>query len=152
MPEQLQLNFMTNGDGTNSRVKSSYTGDNKDITSAPFTKESLSVCKTKISNINQDFIQDLGFIIEDKSEGDALKLIEASFIVLMAEVLRVGAEKYSADNWKKCEDKSLYIDAAFRHLSDYTKGDIVDKDDGLQSIVKVAVNCMFLHYMDNKDD
>ena len=36
-------------------------------------------------------------------------------------VLMKGAEKYSRDNWKKCDDVNRYKDALMRHVTAYIK-------------------------------
>lgn len=45
-------------------------------------------------------------------------------------VLTFGAQKYSADNWKKCRSVTRYLDAAFRHVWAYLRGEDLDPESG----------------------
>jgi len=75
-----------------------------------------------------------------------MSLLEPDFIEDMAKVLTMGAKKYSKDNWKKCEDKSRYEDAMYRHMNEYLKGKVYDMESKLPHLTHVAVNAMFLQY------
>lgn len=69
-------------------------------------------------------------------------------------VLMKGAETYSKDNWKKCDDTTRYVDALERHVVSYIKGEKVDVKekggDGLPHLAHAICNCLFLMYFDNK--
>lgn len=92
-----------------------------------FTKESLSVDKVRMS------------------------LLEPEFLEKVAAVLTDGAKKYSTDNWKKCPDKSLYVDALLRHINAWQQGESVDKDTGISHLAHAACNLMFLDWMENNE-
>lgn len=68
-------------------------------------------------------------------------------------VLMKGAEKYTPDNWKKCDDTKRYEDALMRHVIAYIKGDKIDEvsqgGDGLSHLAHAVCNCLFLMYFDN---
>jgi len=59
----------------------------------------------------------------------------------MVRVLTFGAQKYSADNWRKCEDLSRYIDAALRHIASYRVGQRDDGETGLHHLAH-AMCCL----------
>ena len=64
-------------------------------------------------------------------------------------VLMKGAEKYSRDNWKKCDDVNRYKDALMRHVTAYIKGEERDPEDNLPHLAHAICNCLFLQYFDN---
>lgn len=88
-----------------------------------FIKESLSVDKVRFSLIEPEFLEEFAAVLSD------------------------GAKKYSTDNWKKCKDASLYIDALHRHINAFQKGELTDKDTGLSHLAHATCNLMFLHWM-----
>jgi len=61
-------------------------------------------------------------------------------------VLMKGAEKYSRDNWKKCDDVNRYKDALMRHVTAYIKGEERDPEDNLPHLAHAICNCLFLQY------
>lgn len=75
---------------------------------------------------------------------EQIHLIDPSFILGVAKVLAHGAEKYGANNWRKCEDPTRYFDAAMRHLLAIAAGEELDSDSGLPHIHHVACNVMFM--------
>lgn len=79
-----------------------------------------------------------------------LSLIEPQFIKGTAEVLTLGAEKYSAGNWKNCEDRARYEDALLRHIYDYLQGNKRDDESGVSHLYHAACNLMFLDAFDRE--
>lgn len=70
-----------------------------------------------------------------------------------AAVLKHGADKYGADNWKKCADVSRYHDALLRHAFALASGELVDPDSGLCHTDHIITNCLFIRELsDAKDD
>ncbi len=67
---------------------------------------------------------------------------------LVADVLGHGALKYSADNWKKVLPDHCgadrYLDATFRHLVAYARGEEADPDSGLPHLAHAVTNLLFL--------
>jgi hypothetical protein len=56
-----------------------------------------------------------------------------------------GARKYGRHNYRVAGVKmSVYIDAAFRHLSKFWEGEDVDPDSGLSHIVKAIASLVVL--------
>lgn len=65
-------------------------------------------------------------------------------------VLMKGAEKYSRDNWKKCDDINRYKDALMRHVTAYIKGEERDPDDNLPHLAHAICNCLFLQWFSDR--
>jgi len=59
----------------------------------------------------------------------------------MVQVLTFGAQKYSVDNWRNCDDMSRYVDAALRHISAYRRGEFKDSETGLHHLAH-AMCCL----------
>jgi hypothetical protein len=95
-----------------------------------FVKESLSVDKTMYSLLEPDFLKE------------------------MAEILTLGAKKYSKDNWKKCKQKDihLYVDALMRHFESYRQGNMRDEETNKHELAHCACNLMFLMYMEKLNE
>jgi len=75
----------------------------------------------------------------------------ASFRVALEEVCRIGhhgAEKYSLDNWKKCDDPKRYYDAAQRHLWAYGDGEKIDPESGHHHLGHAAWCCLAALWME----
>lgn len=67
----------------------------------------------------------------------------------VVKVLMKGAEKYSVDNWKRCNNTTRYKDALMRHVVSYIKDEKYDKDDKLPHLAHAICNCLFLMWFDN---
>lgn len=80
---------------------------------------------------------------EGKPEFDRL-----SFEVLgkLNEVHKYGDQKYEEGNWKKGLHAKRLINATFRHLSAYLRGERRDPESGLLHTAHAAVNCHMLTY------
>lgn len=71
----------------------------------------------------------------------------------VVKVLMHGAEKYSPDNWKKCDNVVRYKDALMRHVIAYVSGEEIDSEFGLSHLAHAVCNCLFLMWFDkHKDD
>ena len=70
----------------------------------------------------------------------------------VVKVLMLGAEKYSPDNWKKCDDVTRYKDALMRHVVSYVTGDKTDKESGLSHLAHAICNCLFLMWFDDRKE
>lgn len=66
----------------------------------------------------------------------------------VVKVLMKGAEKYSPDNWKKCDDTTRYKDALMRHVIAYVSGEKTDEEFGLSHLAHAVCNCLFLMWFD----
>lgn len=70
----------------------------------------------------------------------------------LTRVLEYGAKKYSANNWRKCEDLTRYKDAAFRHLFAYMAGENVDSESGIKHLSHCLCNLAFLVELDEESN
>lgn len=61
-------------------------------------------------------------------------------------VLKFGAKKYGADNWKNCskEDQVRYQNAVERHFMEYKLGNKIDEESGLPALAHMACDILFL--------
>ena len=75
-------------------------------------------------------------------------LLEPYFVEGVADVLTLGALKYSPDNWKKV-NRDEYERAMYHHLNEYLKGIKNDEESGKSHLFHVACNAMFLNWFDN---
>jgi len=73
-------------------------------------------------------------------------LIDYKSLEPMVRVLEYGAEKYSADNWKKGLNKDELIDSMLRHLHKLSDGEEIDEESKLHHIGHIMCNCMFYAY------
>jgi len=69
----------------------------------------------------------------------------------VVKVLMMGAEKYTPDNWKKCNDIKRYEDALLRHVISYISGNRTDKESKLSHLAHAICNCLFLMYFDDNN-
>ena len=70
----------------------------------------------------------------------------------VVKVLMHGAEKYSPDNWKKCDNVVRYKDALMRHVIAYVSGEEIDSEFGLSHLAHAVCNCLFLMWFDKHKD
>lgn len=71
------------------------------------------------------------------------RLIPPSALKALAEVLTYGATKYSPYNWMDVESER-YMDALYRHLEAYRRGETHDKESGLSHLAHAMANISFL--------
>lgn len=89
------------------------------------------------------------FVKEALSGGKIMySLLLPEFLKEVAEIMTIGAEKYDIDNWKKCKDKKLYIDALFRHIEAWRLGEQRDEETDKHHLAHACCNLMFLFWMD----
>jgi len=76
-------------------------------------------------------------------------LIPESAIEGLAEVLTMGARKYTPNGWKTVPDAvNRYYSALFRHLMAWRKGEKIDPESGLSHLKHVMINVAFLLELD----
>ena len=73
-----------------------------------------------------------------------LELVPPRAIEGLGKVLTMGAEKYGANNWRKCEDTERYMGAALRHINARRQGELVDPESGLDHLFHAMTNLMFI--------
>jgi predicted peroxiredoxin len=71
-------------------------------------------------------------------------LLPPRAIELVADVLTMGAKKYSPDNWAKAPSWSTYYDAMQRHLSSWWGGQDLDPESGKSHLAHAACCVLFL--------
>jgi len=68
------------------------------------------------------------------------------------EVLAFGAKKYAADNWKIVpEARTRYVDAAFRHLTDWHLKERIDGETGKSHLAHAICCLLFLLWFEQED-
>ena len=68
------------------------------------------------------------------------------------EVLSFGAKKYAADNWKIVpEARTRYVDAAFRHLTDWHLKEKLDGETGKSHLAHAICCLLFLLWFEQED-
>lgn len=89
---------------------------------------------------------------KDTNPKDSVGIKKVPFSVLpmpvVAEIglaLLEGARKYGRHNWRIAGVRaSVYIDACFRHISQFWEGEDIDPDSGLSHITKAIAGLMVL--------
>ena len=105
----------------------------------------MEAFKYATAHLNGDFVKkDYG-----KLQWSLLPFEELKDVV---KVLMRGAEKYSPDNWKKCDNVTRYKDALMRHVIAYVSGEKIDSEFGLSHLAHAVCNCLFLMWFDNHKD
>lgn len=75
-------------------------------------------------------------------------LLGPTSILEMASVLGFGAKKYSADNWKNCEEPSRFLAAAMRHILQYMQGQKLDDETGISHLAHAMTSLMFVRELE----
>lgn len=73
----------------------------------------------------------------------------------MCKILTRGEERYSARSWMESTKPLAYLDACYRHIAAWNKGERLDSDSGQSHLLHAAINLMFLDWFDkrnSKDD
>lgn len=76
-------------------------------------------------------------------------LIDYKSLEPLVKVLEFGAEKYSADNWKKGLYTREIIESLLRHTYALLEGEDNDQESTLPHIGHILANAMFLSFMLN---
>ena len=67
-------------------------------------------------------------------------------------VLGFGAKKYAPDNWQRVpESRTRYVDAAFRHLTDWHLKERLDGETGKSHLAHAICCLLFLLWFEQKD-
>lgn len=83
---------------------------------------------------------------KDDSEKSRVDLIDAEFLEGLGDVLRFGASKYNAENWRGGISYSRLLGACFRHLIAIMRKEDVDRESGLGHVFHLACSVMFLSW------
>lgn len=85
-----------------------------------------------------------------KLDWSLLPLVSVEEVI---KVLEFGAKKYSKNNWQNLPDfKTRYINAMYRHLASYAKGEAEDPETGLSHMAHAACNALFLIWKELEDE
>lgn len=69
----------------------------------------------------------------------------------IVKVLMFGAQKYDRHNWKLVDNaEQRYLAAAFRHITAYNKGELVDPETGVSHLAHAGCCILFLLALENK--
>jgi hypothetical protein len=79
------------------------------------------------------------------------RLIPPFALEEVARALTYGAQKYSAYSWVNVESHR-YLDAAYRHLETFRKGQRYDEESQLPHLAMAVTNLMFLLEREAYDD
>ena len=71
----------------------------------------------------------------------------------ITKVLEFGAKKYARDNWKHVDNaQTRYLAAAFRHLIQYTEGEMKDRETGLSHLAHAGCCLLFLLSLEKSNE
>lgn len=91
--------------------------------------------------------------VKDDKEKLMYNLIPESSIEGLAEVLTMGAIKYTPNGWKEVPNGTeRYYAALMRHLLAFRKGEKIDPESGLHHLKHVLTNVAFLLELDNEQN
>lgn len=86
-------------------------------------------------------------------EKDRWDLLPYEDLQQIVKVLTFGATKYGDWNWQKVENgRSRYFAAAMRHLTKWWGGEKTDPESKIPHLAHVAVNILFLSYLERLKD
>jgi hypothetical protein len=106
-------------------------------------KEEWNMCKCKKE----------GFVKHDQGKAPLHQLLGFPLTTeFVARRLQHGAEKYSQDNWRKCETfKTTYLSAALRHLTSYYNGELFDSDHPTETHLEAAIcSLLFINELERE--
>jgi hypothetical protein len=87
---------------------------------------------------------------QDKPRTD---LLDPEFLLGVSQVLRFGAEKYAANNWRQGISFSRILGGILRHVFATMRGEDHDPESGLKHTYHAACGLMFLSwYMDHRKE
>lgn len=69
----------------------------------------------------------------------------------VVDVLTIGAQKYEDHNWQRVRPVSRYIDAAFRHMTAWVRGEKQDPETGKNHLAHAICCLLFLMWHDNEE-
>lgn len=71
-------------------------------------------------------------------------LIPPTVLEELGHVLRIGAEKYDADNWRRGAEWRRYIGASLRHIYAFARGEDKDPETGYSHLAHAMAGLCFL--------
>lgn len=80
-------------------------------------------------------------------------LIPPEALEELAKVMTFGAEKYTPNGWKSVpEAKERYMDALFRHIEKYRKGEKFDNESNISHLSHALTNIAFLIWFEKNQE
>lgn len=76
-----------------------------------------------------------------------IDLIDSEWLEGVGHVLRFGANKYAAHNWRGGIHVSRLIAGIYRHLGAINRGEDIDPESGMSHIYHLSCGAMFLSWM-----
>lgn len=115
------------------------------------THQPCKNCQAEIDKVGLEVV-----LVEKFMKFDAGKLryglIPPEATEGLARVLTYGAKKYKPNNWQQCEDTDRYVDALYRHLEAWRKGEKRDQESGLLHLEHALTNISFLLWFERRED
>ena len=66
-------------------------------------------------------------------------------------VQQYGAKKYTPNGWQTVPNGvERYISAAFRHMSSFQQGQVLDTESGLPHLTHALCSLMYAHYLQKR--
>jgi len=78
-------------------------------------------------------------------------LLPPRALLAVSRVLALGAAKYGADNWHRCQEPARYLGAALRHVFAHMAGEKVDAESGESHLTHAACCLLFLMELGEKE-
>jgi len=78
-------------------------------------------------------------------------LLPPRALLAVSRVLALGASKYGADNWSKCQEPARYLGAALRHVLAHMAGETTDAESGESHLAHAACCLLFLVELGEKE-
>lgn len=86
------------------------------------------------------------FVKHDQGKS-RVDLIPSAALEELGHVLRIGAEKYDDDNWRRGANWRRYIGAALRHIYAFARGEDRDLETGYSHLAHcMACLCFLFEY------
>jgi len=73
-----------------------------------------------------------------------LDLVPPSLDEAVGDILTLGAKKYASHNWRKGINYSRIVASLKRHMNEFYKGNLIDKESGKPHLHHAACNIAFL--------
>jgi hypothetical protein len=84
---------------------------------------------------------------KNDGEKSRVDLLDPEFLIGIGEVLRFGASKYNAHNWRGGITFSRILGAILRHTFALLRGEDKDQESGMPHVFHLGCNAMFLSWM-----
>jgi hypothetical protein len=127
----------------------------KNVPDTPMYYESKDSIEGK--NVMCDMVEELNRMntkqgVKYDSEKPKWTLLPFRALKEVVAVLGFGAKKYAPDNWQRVPDASTrYVDAAFRHLTDWQLKERLDGETGKSHLAHAICCLLFLLWFEQEE-